>query len=196
MKTLLTWLLFAGFLAVFATGCHAQAIDDHAEHQIEAIHADTRSLLVDASCPDGAVLHAECGLLTQRVAMQDFRDTFAQKKCADATAEACQERFDRAIDEWLVQRYMLANVDLVRARCERTEDRCADGREYELLLMQSHNRVVMDVGERRVSSAIEEREMKLAVDRVNTMDAALTGLTVVAVLASAGSHHRFHHHHW
>jgi hypothetical protein len=183
-------LLFAGLLCGVAA-CHAQAIDDHAQREIESIHADTQSLLMAASCLDGAVLRPACGLVSQRVAMPDFREAFAAKKCADVSTEVCQEKFDRAVSAWMVQRYSLADVRGVEVYCDANPGRCDDPKVHEMLLLNSHNTAVSDLGARRASDAIAKRDLAHAVDAQQTTDAVLLGVVLVGTVVS-----RHHHHHY
>jgi len=190
MKTLFATVLVS---VVGVAGCHAQQIDDHAQAQIESIHSDTASLMMDASCLDGSVLRPNCGLVTKRVAMQDFRDTFAVKKCADVTTEVCQERFDRAVSAWMVQRYTLADVGGVEVTCDANPGRCDDPKEHELLLLDSHNAAVRAMDARRENDVEARRHMEHAIDNAQSADTALLGI-VVAGAVLAPRHH--HHYRW
>ncbi len=174
------------------TGCRAQAIDDRAQREIESIHDDTASLSLEAICPDGAVLHASCGLVSRRVAMPDFRDAFAAKKCAGDTTEVCQEKFDQAVSAWMGQRYPLADIGAVEDACEAHPGHCDDPGVYEQLLMTSHNSALNRIEWHRTSDAVARREMRHEIDNAETADAALL---TVAVVGGAFVTRR-HQHHW
>ncbi len=192
MKSLLLPMVLLFPSLGLVAGCRGQAIDDRAQREIASIHDDTTSLLIEASCPDGAVLHAECGLVSQRVAMPDFRETFTAKKCTDDTTQVCQEKFDQAVNTWMGQRYPLADIGAVEAACEAHPERCDDPKVYEQLLMSSHNNALSRIDWHRTSDAVARREMRHAIDDAQTTDDVLLGVAVVG-LALATPHH---HHHW
>jgi hypothetical protein len=176
------------------TGCHVQRINDNAEREIDAIHADTESLLFTAECPDGAVLRDKCGLIAARVAMPDFRQTFSEKKCSELTTPQCQELFDRAVTAWTAQRYMLADFGEVEETCDAHPGRCDDPRIYEGLLLTSHNIAVSKIDQRREGDALFRRDVRLALDRQVGTDTVLVG--VMATTVVAGTMLPRHHHHW
>jgi len=180
--------------AALVSGCRGAAIEAQANHDVEAIRSDTRGFLLEESCTDGAPLHDRCGLITQRVAMQDFRDSFAAKKCGTDTTEVCQAKFDSAVDAWLLQRYMLADLAAVEATCGRTPERCTDGRNYELVLLRSHNQAAVDLDARREHAVMERRDFQLAVDDAQTTNAVL-GVALVGAMLTYHPH-GYHHHRW
>jgi len=188
MKTLLFALLFAAI----CTGCRAQQINDKAEREIDAIHADTESLLFTAECPDGAVLGSNCGLIAARVAMPDFREAFAQKKCAELTKPACEELFDRAVTAWTAQRYMLANVADVEEACDANPDRCDDPKVYEGLLLASHDMAVNRIDARREGDALFRRDVRMAMSQPVGTDTIVVGLMTTTVVAGT-TPRRWHH---
>jgi hypothetical protein len=144
-------------ISLLLAGCQtrAQAIDDHATAAMVQLRADAQSQLMQESCADGAAIGPNCGLVVKRIAMDDFRASFREKKCGGAGDDACQAKLFRAIDAWLDERYPLADFLTINAQCDAAPDRC-DAVAYEKMLLDSQNDA-LQLRAAHFADTIEER---------------------------------------
>jgi len=139
-------------------GCVHSSIDSRADSQIAASRAEVNELRRSPTCPDGATLGPSCGFIVARARTPEFRDSFRSQKCAAADAPRCDVLLDEAIDRWVKQRYNLAIVADVDARCERREDKCEDALVWEKLMMSSHNETLSGAAAGRENGINDRRQ--------------------------------------
>jgi hypothetical protein len=164
----------------FVAGCtHQQQIDDRANRQILANHAESEREVIKLQCADGADLGPSCGLLLSHAATPEFRDRYREKKCADKTTEQCQVLYQRDVDIALADRYWAADFRSVAKRCDAEAPRCEDPLAYERDLLGSHNtRVLIEASNKQM--AIESnRDHAQAADRAHA--AAVAGEVAFAL---------------
>ncbi|MBS2016074.1 MAG: hypothetical protein JST00_24550 [Deltaproteobacteria bacterium] len=149
---LLRGALSAFFL--FGAACHDRAIDDHAEAQLAEARSSAERAAVYPTCKNPSEISAGCGLVLKRASTEDFRVKFREKKCAGRSDAQCEALFQRMLDAWLVQRYGLADFDAAARTCDADPGRCDDPAQYELLLLDSHNKRVRE-GAARAELEIE-----------------------------------------
>ena len=171
------------------SGCHSQAIDAHAKEEITAIRANAEESVMLGTCPTGAAIGPQCGLLSNRVAMPDFRASFREKKCAGDSAEACDEKLSLAFDAWLEQRYWRADAQSVYTTCNANPGTCDDPKERELLLLDSHNKAIRDIAAGQENRVEDER---LALHRAEHAPSE-TDVLIGANLAAAAANPQFHY---
>lgn len=145
-------------LALFplAAGCSSAAIDAHAAHDLHDARANADARIVYASCPDHAALGPGCGLITKRVSDDGVRAKFRDMKCQGLGDDACQALFQSSVDQWLSDRYYLADFAAVDAECRRHPGKCDDPVVREEIMLDLHNtRVRAELG--RDEHDIEEQ---------------------------------------
>ncbi len=180
----------AGLGAALA-GCHAAEVDARADAKLaESRHVAERRILY-ATCPDGARINPECGLLTRLVASDEFRARFREKVCQGKAPDACQEAYDRMVDAELLRRYYFADQRVVDAECTHRPGVCEDGVAYEKLLMTSHNtraQARYDDDEQRIEN---ERAAEHRADRAQTAAVIGTVLTTAAIVSGGRVCHSY-----
>ena len=183
--------LVATLVASTSAGCANAQIDDRANRKIAEIRADRTDMIMIPSCGPNATIGSDCGLLTDRVAMPDFRASFREKKCVGDTQEACDEKLDRAFGAWLLQRYTLADARLVEVSCDANPGECDAPAQYERMLLASHNQAVLDLTARRENDVEEQRAEEHAIDDARRAALAAGVVTTGAILAARPRFHRF-----
>lgn len=131
-------LLLVLFLPL-AVGCASDAINAHAEAATTSANRSAEARVVYASCPGGAAIGPSCGLILKRVAQDDFRNKFRDQKCASLDDDACQALFQSSVDQWLADRYYLADFAAVDAECRRHPGKCDDPVAHEEIMLDLHN---------------------------------------------------------
>jgi hypothetical protein len=159
--------------ALTLCGCAHAMIDAHADDQIEASRAETYELRRSSTCPGGVQLGPSCGFVVERARMADFRENFRVQKCEGVEPPACDVLLDGAIDRWVRQRYSLAIVADVDARCERREDKCEDALVWEKLMMSSHNDTLSGASAGRENAINDRRDREHAEQTARDREAAL-----------------------
>ena len=160
-------------VAMMLCGCAHAMIDSHADSKIEASRAETYKLRRSPTCPGGVQLGPSCGLVVERARMADFRENFRVQKCEGIEPPACDVLLDEAIDRWVKQRYSLAIVADVDARCERREDKCEDALVWEKLMMSSHNDTLSGASAGRENAINDRRDREHAEQTARDREAAL-----------------------
>lgn len=135
-------LSFVAFCAL--VGCRNQAIDDYIDTQVGEARGIAERSAVYPTCKVPEEITASCGLVLKRASTQAFRTKFREKKCASKTDAECETLYQRMLDAWVVQRYYLADFETAARACDADPGRCDDPTQYELLLLDSHNKKVRD----------------------------------------------------
>jgi len=147
-------LSFVAFCAL--VGCRNQAIDDYIDTQVGEARGVAERSAVYPTCKVPEEITASCGLVLKRASTEDFRTKFREKKCANKTDAECETLYQRMLDAWVVQRYYLADFEMAARACDANPGRCDDPTQYELLLLDSHNKKVRD-GAARAEIDLEEK---------------------------------------
>lgn len=149
---------FVALAATFlmASGCRNQAIDDYIDTQVGEARGMAERSAVYPTCKVPDEITASCGLVLKRASTEDFRAKFSEKKCAGKPDADCEKLYQRMLDAWVVQRYYLADFEMAARTCDADPGRCDDPTQYELLLLDSHNKKVRD-GAARAEIELEAR---------------------------------------
>lgn len=169
------------FLVPIALGCHHQAIDDHADAQLAEARSSAERAAVYPTCKNPQEITGGCGLVLKHATTEDFRTKFRDKKCTGRTDAQCETLFQRTIDAWLVQRYGLADFEAAARVCDSDPVRCDDPVQYELLLLDSHNKRV------REGAARAELEIEAARREAHRRDGQATAEVVGTAIDLAAS---------
>lgn len=132
------------FASIALGGCASAAIDQRAAKDSSDARVNAADAYLGPSCRDGSRFGPTCGLVTELVAAEDFRTSFRDKRCVTLDEASCQTAYQRAYEGWLTQRYDAADFAEVGRTCDRYPQRCAAMRDYELRLLDSHNRHIGD----------------------------------------------------
>jgi len=163
-------------LVVGLAGCRSGAIDDRANENLNDARLTAEREAVYPTCPDGASVGGNCGLLLKRASSEDFRTKFRDLKCVNKDAAACELLYRKMIDAWLAQRYRLADWGAVAIACDSDPGRCDDPVHYEMLLVDSHNKRVRDDAaraENEIEARREDEQQRHVAGQVEVASAVL-----------------------
>jgi hypothetical protein len=141
------WFCAIAFLLL---GCGTGAIDRHYDAELESLHSRVRQASVEPACEEPESYGPSCGLMTRRLATEEFFQKFSARYCSGGrrTPDACDELYKKMLSALLRARYSAADFDRVASECDARPTHCDDVPAYERLLLESHNAGIADEGAR------------------------------------------------
>jgi hypothetical protein len=92
-----------------------------------------------------------CGLIAAEVFQTDFMQVFIAQVCNGSLDDACEERHQKMFFARLEERYTHADYDAVDRHCQAWPLKCKSARDFELVVLTSHNDGVRADGHRKLA---------------------------------------------
>ena len=168
----------SAFALVFA-GCMTPAINQAAAKAQAKADQLLRDKTAARACSNPQRVDTRCGLITNILASDAYRERFKAEQCGKLDEAACEDRYSRMVRARLELRYTEADFAQVVRVCDAQPGSCDSLPTFEERILESHNRSVQSEVAAVKGDIEQQRRWAVKADINNSLVATDVALHVI-----------------